>query len=197
MARWEERPGSGRSRRREPEAAHPLGGDPPDARGLLDAVPVRLVVLVVVGVVLALRHGCSAVGARAASTTSGSRLGSQQPTQPSNPASPGHRMSIEAAVRLSRGPAKTAFSRPTGSETDIAAVARRQLEGPPTTDPSQFLSANRATKPARVCVGFCDGVLAGFRCFAPRDGAVVGTRRARFVGVGGPRHGGLELWERV
>ena len=46
----------------EPVAAHPLGGDPPDARGLLDAVPVRLVVLVVVGVVLALRHGCSAAG---------------------------------------------------------------------------------------------------------------------------------------
>ena len=70
------------------------------------------------------------------------------------------------------------------------------FEGPPTTDPSQFLSANRATKPARVCVGFCDGVLAGFGCFA-RDGTVVGTRRARFVGAGGPRHGGLELWERV
>ena len=48
---------SGERGRRENQCrTHPLGGDPPHARRLLDAVSVRLVVLVVVGVVLRLGH---------------------------------------------------------------------------------------------------------------------------------------------
>ena len=145
-----EEPGA---RRREPEAAHPLGGDPPDARGLLDAVPVRLVVLVVVGVVLALRHGCSAAGRerrlrRRAADWAASSLGR-------NPAAahhPGHRMSIEA-VRFCRVPEEgLAAPAPAGSETDIAAVGRRHLVGGAADHRPQPVFVGQPRHQARTCL---------------------------------------------